>query len=211
PAPDGALDDVDLAVLATGVTVGAGQATLLGPPAIAVHHDRDVVRHLGRLQPRRTGAARVWLRIGVTATGGHGLTLVGPCPAAGHNGSVPTYRDDAVVLRTHKLGEADRIITLLTRRTGKVRAVARGIRRTSSKFGAKLEPFSHVDVQFVDGRSLAVITQAESVRVHGALLAGDFRRYSAGQVMLETADRLVAEEREPSVQQFLLLVGALNA
>ena len=115
------------------------------------------------------------------------------------------------MLRTHKLGEADRIITLLTRRNGKVRAVARGIRRTSSKFGAKLEPFSHVDVQFVDGRSLAVITQAESVRVHGALLAGDFRRYSAGQVMLETADRLVAEEREPSVQQFLLLVGALNA
>src|SRR5699024_5900515 len=162
------------------------------------------------LQPRRTGAARVWLRIGVTATGRHGLTLVGPCPAAGHDGSVPTYRDDAVALRTHKRGEADRIITRRTRRNGKVRAGARG-RRAPSKFGAKLEPFSHVDVQFVDGRSLAVITQAESVRVHGALLAGDFRRYSAGQVMLETADRLVAEEREPSVQQFLLLVGALNA
>lgn len=125
--------------------------------------------------------------------------------------TVPTYRDDAVVLRTHKLGEADRIITLLTRRHGKVRAVARGVRRTSSKFGAKLEPFSHVDLQFVDGRSLAVITQAESVRVYGAPLVGDFRRYSAGQVMLETADRLVAEEREPSVQQFVLLVGALNA
>ena len=116
-----------------------------------------------------------------------------------------------MVLRTHKLGEADRIITLLTRRHGKVRAVARGVRRTSSKFGAKLEPFSHVDLQFVDGRSLAIITQAESVRVYGAPLAGDFRRYSAGQVMLETADRLVAEEREPSLQQFVLLVGALNA
>lgn len=115
------------------------------------------------------------------------------------------------MLRTHKLGEADRIITLLTRRHGKVRAVARGVRRTSSKFGAKLEPFSHVDLQFVDGRSLAIITQAESVRVYGAPLAGDFRRYSAGQVMLETADRLVTEEREPSVQQFQLLVGALNA
>lgn len=122
-----------------------------------------------------------------------------------------TYRDDAVVLRTHKLGEADRIITLLTRRHGKVRAVAKGVRRTSSKFGARLEPFSHVDLQFVDGRTLAVVTQAESVRVYGEALTHDWASYSAGQVMLETADRLVVEEREPAVQQFLLLVGALRA
>lgn len=122
-----------------------------------------------------------------------------------------TYRDDAVVLRTHKLGEADRIITLLTRRHGKVRAVAKGVRRTSSKFGARLEPFSHVDLQFVDGRSLAIITQAESVRVYGETLTHTYSAYSAGQAMLETADRLVAEEREPAVQQFLLLVGALRA
>lgn len=123
---------------------------------------------------------------------------------------VPTYRDEAVVLRTHKLGEADRIITMLTRRHGKVRAVAKGVRRTSSKFGARLEPFSHVDLQFVDGRTLAIITQAESVRVYGADLADDFAAYSAGQVMLETADRLVAEEREPALQQYQLLLGALR-
>ena len=48
------------------------------------------------------------------------------------------YRDEAVVLRQHKLGEADRIITLLTRTHGKVRAVAKGVRRTSSKFGSRL-------------------------------------------------------------------------
>ncbi len=52
-----------------------------------------------------------------------------------------SYRDDAVVLRTHKLGEADRIITLLTKHHGQVRAVAKGVRRTSSRFGgARLEP-----------------------------------------------------------------------
>ena len=50
------------------------------------------------------------------------------------------YVDEAVVLRTHKLGEADRIITLLTRHHGRVRAVAKGIRRTTSRFGGRLEP-----------------------------------------------------------------------
>lgn len=123
---------------------------------------------------------------------------------------MPTYRDEAVVLRTHKLGEADRIITLLSRRHGKVRATARGVRRTSSKFGARLEPFSHVDVQLATGRSLDIVAQAESLHAFGDRLANDFPRYTAGQVMLETVDRLVVEERQPAVQQFLLLVGALR-
>ena len=70
------------------------------------------------------------------------------------------YRDEGVVLRTHKLGEADRIITLLTRQHGKVRAVAKGVRRTASKFGARLEPFMVVDVQLYEGRSLDIVTQA---------------------------------------------------
>lgn len=58
-----------------------------------------------------------------------------------------SYRDEAVVLRTHDLAESDRIVTLLTRSHGQVRAVARGVRRTSSKFGARLEPFGVVDIQ----------------------------------------------------------------
>src|SRR5690242_7987963 len=66
---------------------------------------------------------------------------------AGHRGGtmgqVTVYRDAAVVLRVTKLGEADRIVTLLTRREGRVRAVAKGVRRTKSKFGGRLEPFSH--------------------------------------------------------------------
>ncbi|HEY0617698.1 MAG TPA: recombination protein O N-terminal domain-containing protein, partial [Kribbella sp.] len=51
---------------------------------------------------------------------------------------MPLYRDEAIVLRTQKLGEADRIATLLTRTHGKIRAVAKGVRRTSSRFGARL-------------------------------------------------------------------------
>ena len=70
---------------------------------------------------------------------------------------MPLYRDEAIVLRTHKLGEADRIITLLTRRTGRVRAVAKGVRRTKSKFGARLEPGTHVDLQLYEGRSLGSV------------------------------------------------------
>jgi recombinational DNA repair protein (RecF pathway) len=72
------------------------------------------------------------------------------------------YRDTGIVLRVQKLGEADRIITFLTQRHGKLRAVAKGVRRTSSKFGARLEPFCHVDVQFHPGRSLDIITQVRS-------------------------------------------------
>ena len=126
------------------------------------------------------------------------------------NIEVPTYRDEAVVLRTHKLGEADRIITMLSRHRGKLRAVAKGVRRTNSKFGARLEPFSHVDLQFAVGRTLDVVTQVESMDAFGEPLTGNYPAYTAGQVMLETADRLVVEENEPAVQQYLLLVGALR-
>ncbi len=120
------------------------------------------------------------------------------------------YRDDGVVLRTQKLGEADRIITLLTREHGRVRAVAKGVRRTSSKFGARLEPFMHVDVQLYAGRSLDIVTQAETLAPYGERVVADYARYTAGTAMLETAERFTAEEKEPAVQQYLLLVGGLR-
>lgn len=124
---------------------------------------------------------------------------------------MPTYTDEAVVLRTHDLAEADRIVTLLTRRHGKVRAVAKGVRRTSSKFGARLEPFSHVDLQLVEGRSLHIVSQAMTRQPFGESLVHDYPAWTTGQVMLETADKLVVEDHEPALQQYLLLVGALRA
>jgi DNA repair protein RecO (recombination protein O) len=126
-------------------------------------------------------------------------------------GSVQGYRDDGVVLRTQKLGEADRIVTLLTRQNGRVRAVAKGVRRTKSRFGARLEPFTHVDVLIYPGRSLDVITQAEVIRPYGVPLAGDYPRYTAGTAMLETAERFTPMEKEPALRQFLLLIGGLRA
>jgi DNA repair protein RecO (recombination protein O) len=122
---------------------------------------------------------------------------------------VPTYRDEVVVLRTHKLGEADRIVTLLSRRHGKIRAVAKGVRRTSSRFGARLEPFMVADVQLYQGRSLDIVQQAESLGSYGADIAVHYDRYTAANAMVETADRL--NEAEATPQQYLLLLGGLRA
>ncbi|PRX47097.1 DNA replication and repair protein RecO [Prauserella shujinwangii] len=121
------------------------------------------------------------------------------------------YRDTGVVLRAHKLGEADRIITLLTRRHGKVRAVAKGVRRTTSRFGARLEPFGHVDAQFYTGRTLDVITQVETVDAFALPIVGDYQRYTAASAITETADRLTLDEGEPALRLYLLVTGALRA
>jgi DNA repair protein RecO (recombination protein O) len=123
---------------------------------------------------------------------------------------VPTYRDEGIVLRTQRLGEADRIVTLLTRAHGRVRAVAKGVRRTGSRFGARLEPFGHVDIQLHEGRSLDTVTQVESLAAHGATLSADYPRWTSGTAMLEAAERLTPVEREPAVQQYLLLIGGLR-
>lgn len=122
---------------------------------------------------------------------------------------MPTYRDEAVVLRTHKLGEADRIVTMLSRRNGKIRAVAKGVRRTSSKFGARLEPFMVADLQLYVGRSLDVIQQAESLGSYGADIAVHYDRFTAANAMVEAADRL--NEAEATTQQYVLLVGGLRS
>ena len=121
------------------------------------------------------------------------------------------YRDDGIVLRTQKLGEADRIITILGRTSGRIRAVAKGVRRTKSRFGARLEPFTHVDLMLHTGRSLDIITQAEVIRPYGQPLAGDYPRYTAGVAMLETAERFTPVEKEPALRQLLLLIGGLRA
>lgn len=121
---------------------------------------------------------------------------------------MPTYRDEAIVLRTQKLGEADRIITMVTRRLGKVRAVGKGVRKTSSRFGARLEPAMHIDVQCYEGRSLDTVTQAVALTTFGERISRGYEGWMAASAMLETCDRLT-EEKEPALQQYLLLHGAL--
>lgn len=122
-----------------------------------------------------------------------------------------TYRDVGVVLRTQKLGEADRIITMLTRGRGVIRVAGKGVRKTSSRFGARLEPFMHVEFQCAVGRTLDIVTQVEIVHAFTRDLGSDYSAYTAGTAMLETAERIVADTEEPSVQQYQLLVSALLA
>ncbi len=124
---------------------------------------------------------------------------------------MPLYRDEAIVLRTHKLGEADRIVTLLTRRHGRVRAVARGVRKTSSRIGARLEPFTHVDVQLYEGKNLDNVTQVEAIDSYGAQLSGDYGRWTTAMAMVETAERLTPVEREPAIQKYVLILSGLRA
>ncbi len=121
------------------------------------------------------------------------------------------YRDEGVVLRTQKLGEADRIVTLLTRRTGRVRAVAKGVRRTRSRFGARLEPGSVVDLQLWAGRNLDIVSEAVGLASYGEQLATDYASWTTAQALLETAERFTAEEREPALRLYLLLTGALRS
>ena len=121
------------------------------------------------------------------------------------------YRDKGVVLRTQKLGEADRIITLLTREHGRIKAVAKGVRRTKSRWGARLEPTSHVDLQLYAGKSLDIVTQAVSVENYGDRLSEDYQLWTVASALLEAAERFTAHEHEPALQQYLLLVGALKA
>jgi DNA repair protein RecO (recombination protein O) len=123
---------------------------------------------------------------------------------------VSLVSDTGVVLRTYRLGEADRIVVLLTEHHGKVRAVAKGVRRTASKFGARLEPLSHVALLLWQGRSeLAVVNQAEVVD-HFRVVREDLERVTRGLSMLEVADQL-AQEGHPDAGLYRMLVGALRA
>jgi DNA repair protein RecO (recombination protein O) len=122
---------------------------------------------------------------------------------------VTLYRDEAVVLRTHKLGEADRIIVLMTRDRGKVRAVAKGVRKTKSRFGGRLEPPGHVSLLLYEGRNLDVVNQAETVDPYRAIRE-DLDRMTDAMALVESVDQ-VAQEGEPNPTLFKMLTGALRA
>ena len=119
------------------------------------------------------------------------------------------YRDNGVVLRTIKLGEADRIVTLVTEGHGKVRAVAKGVRKTKSRFGGRLEPMSHVALQLYEGRELDTVTQVETLD-HFRAIRDDLDRVARAQALLEVVDQ-VAQERQANAALYRMLVGGLRA
>jgi DNA repair protein RecO (recombination protein O) len=123
---------------------------------------------------------------------------------------VSQFRDRGVVLRTIRLGEADRIVTLLTEQHGKVRAVAKGVRRTMSKFGSRLEPLTHVALLGWQGRGdLDTVNQVEVIDTNRAVRE-DLDRMATAMTMLEVVDQ-VAQERHANPRLYEMLVGALAA
>ncbi len=120
------------------------------------------------------------------------------------------FRDRGVVLRSYRLGEADRIVVFVTERHGKVRAVAKGVRKTNSKFGARLEPLTHVDLLLWQGRSdLDIVNQVESLDAFRTVRE-DLDRLPPGMAVLEVTEQL-AQERHPDPRLYAMVVGALRA
>jgi DNA repair protein RecO (recombination protein O) len=114
-----------------------------------------------------------------------------------------------VVLRSLRFGEADRILHLFTKEKGRVGAIAKGARRSRSRFGARLEPFCHIDIQLHEGRGeLATVTGADLLRSHQTL-AADTYTLAVGSIGVETALRLFIEH-DPSPRAFHALVRFLN-
>ena len=116
--------------------------------------------------------------------------------------------DQGIVLRSFPFGDADRVVVLLSPNHGKLRTVAKGIRKTKSRFGGRLEPFTHVDLVLYEGRNLDTITQVTVVDAFPQL-RGDLDRVVAAGTMVEVADA-VAQEGGTTLRLFLLLRRGLE-
>lgn len=117
--------------------------------------------------------------------------------------------DQGIVLRGYPFGEADRVVVVLSANHGKIRAVAKGVRKTKSRFGGRLEPFTHVDLVLYEGRDLDTITQVSVIEAFPRLRS-DLDRVMAAGTMVEVADA-VTQQGESSLRAFLLLQRGLTA
>src|SRR5438067_6443837 len=120
-----------------------------------------------------------------------------------------SYTTDAVVLRSIRLGEADRVLHLYTAERGRVGAVAKGIRKTKSRFGGRLEPLSHVELMLHRGSGeLETVTGAQLVRSHDAARQ-DWYRLNVGLIGAEAMLRLFGEP-EPNARAFAAVTRFLD-
>jgi DNA repair protein RecO (recombination protein O) len=119
------------------------------------------------------------------------------------------YRDRAIVLRSYKFGEADRVVVMLTRDSGKVRAVAKGIRKSGSRIGARLEPFGVVEILLWKGRDLDTVRQVDMVTTNNAVRT-DLGRLERALAMVEAVEK-ATPDREAVPEVFTMLERALAA
>ena len=118
-------------------------------------------------------------------------------------------KTEAVVLRHRRLGETDRIVTLLTPHRGKIDTVAKGALRPRSKLAGHLDPLMHVEVLLAHGRNLDIVTQAQGVTSFEAV-RGDLDRLTLGMYLVEVADRLTVEHQEADAIYSHLLTALLR-
>lgn len=116
--------------------------------------------------------------------------------------------DQGIVLRGYPFGESHRVVVLLSPNHGKLRTVAKGVRKTKSRFGGRLEPFTHVDIVLYEGKNLDTITQVSIINAFPQV-RNDLDRVLAAGTMIEVADA-VAQEDEASHRLFLLLQRGLT-
>lgn len=122
-----------------------------------------------------------------------------------------TWRDAALILRTQKLGETDRIIIMLTRDGGITHAVAKAVRKPTSKFGGRLEPFMHTDLSFSRGRTnLHTITQAATLHAYTAPIMANYDAYTCASTIAELAEALT-KDTDSTADIYTLTHGALAA
>ena len=121
---------------------------------------------------------------------------------------MPLYKDRGVVVSGFRLGEADKVLTILTEGRGIVRAVAKGVRKTKSRFGGRLEPLSHVALVVYEGRNLDVVNQVETITPYPSVREIPDRMATAFGAV-EAASR-TAHEKEPAPRLYRLVTAGLG-
>ncbi len=117
------------------------------------------------------------------------------------------YNTDAIILRRRDFGEADRLLTVYTPHRGKLRLVAKGVRKTKSKKAGHVELFTHATMQIAAGRNLDIVSQADTVQAYRAIRE-DLDKISHAYYLAELVDKFT-EEHDPSYPIFELLALTL--
>lgn len=120
-----------------------------------------------------------------------------------------SFRLEAVVLRHADWGEADRLLTLYTRERGKVRAIAKGVRKIKSRKAGHLEPFTRVTLQLARGRDLLIVTDADTIDAYQPLRE-DLIKTGYASYLVELLDRFTYEEESENYNIFRLLTESLS-
>jgi DNA repair protein RecO (recombination protein O) len=118
------------------------------------------------------------------------------------------YRVSAIVLKRRDMGEADRLLTVLARERGKLTLLAKGVRKPASRKAGHIEPFTHVDLLVAKGKSLDLVTQAETISAHRRLRE-DLWRSSLAYYVVELVDAFT-QEADPNALVFDLLLETLG-